>query len=186
MPSPVKLQPTNFTMSNGPSVTTAMWFPLENVQLVSLLSDANIYNRRQAQLELSERQAAIRDSHDAGNQLHTMVLDEKQAMKTRQHALWSIIGSGRVDDDHLLKWLNCASPEIRSWAVRTAGRQGSNSFLVLQKIKSLAHDSDPRVRIQVAIAIPKKAATHNIPDIIEPIIDVRSAGGGEACGFSCC
>ncbi|MDZ4850900.1 MAG: PVC-type heme-binding CxxCH protein [Pirellulaceae bacterium] len=152
-----------------PAVKIADFSKLPSDQLVAILSDGNIYNRRQAQLELSERQVAIREM-PISEKLMAMSLDSSKPIKERMHAVWSIIGSGPVPDDRLQKWLASESPELRSWSIRTAGRQQNKSPALIEQVNAMAKDKDPRVRIQVAIASPKidmKNATATLLDVLK-------------------
>ncbi len=125
---------------------------MTNSQLAQALHDPNIFNRQRAQLKLQER--AIAKDTETKEQIQTMVLDGKLPMKTRMHALWSLVGGGEIKEKFASKLISASEPELRAWGVRTIGEQGSfpPSF---DPLESLAADPDPRVRIEVAIAAPK-------------------------------
>ncbi len=129
---------------------------LSNLELESLLSDENIFNRQQSQLELQERRVLTKDSESA-KRLQSLVLQSESPIKYRMHALWSLIGSGTLPTEFLNQLLDSGSPELRSWAVRTAGRQNTRDAKTLEKITTIAADNDPRVRLQVSITVPKLA-----------------------------
>lgn len=137
-----------------PPVKVKDFAKLDNPSLVTLLRDENIYNRRQAQLELAERQVVTSDTKTR-DQLITITNDSKASIKLRMHAVWSLVSSGPVDEATLAKWFASSEPLIRSWAVRTAGRQSMKSVAIRDQVKKLAADADPRVRIEVAIAARK-------------------------------
>ncbi len=90
-----------------------------NEELVEWLVDANIYHRQQAQLELAERLVITKDLTTA-KRLFDRTVDESLTLKHRMHSLWALIGSGRVPDQWLQKWLSSSDPVVRSWGVRTA------------------------------------------------------------------
>jgi putative membrane-bound dehydrogenase-like protein len=162
-----------------PEVDAIDFSKLDNVDLVTLLSDANIYNRQQAQLKLSERRVVATDLSQA-KRLASISLDEKAKLKDRMHATWALIGGGDVNDELLLGWMQSNDAAVRAWGARTVGKQRSKSARVLQTLAKLAADEDARVRIQVAIAAPKlytdQTATkllievlrHSGPDAILP------------------
>ena len=149
-----------------PSAKVKDFSRLESAELVTLLGDSNIFNRRQSQLELCERQAATKEPKIA-EQLFAISLDAKRSSKNRMHALWSMIGSGMVSDGQLMSWLACEDALIRSWGVRTAGRQQNKSTPIVDKVKQLAGDQDSTVRLQVAIAIPKLDTAESTKTFVE-------------------
>ncbi len=137
-----------------PAVKVADFSKLDNRSLIQLLKDDNIYNRKQAQLKLAERKVLSSDKQ-AAEQLVAATLDANSPMKYRLQSLWALVGSGTVGDATILQWLQSPDAELRSWAVRTAGRQGSKSQQIVDQVSSLSGDNDPRVRIEVAIAARK-------------------------------
>jgi putative membrane-bound dehydrogenase-like protein len=129
---------------------------LSNLELESLLSDENIFNRQRAQLQIQERRVLTKDP-ECAKRLQSLVLNTELPIKYRMHALWSLIGSGTLPADFLNQLLDSNAPELRSWAVRTAGRQNTREATTLEKLRSIATDKDPRVRLQASIAAPKLA-----------------------------
>lgn len=148
-----------------PRVAMIDFNKLDNADLVTLLSDANIHNRQQAQLKLSERGVTSSDAAQA-KRLAAISLDESAKLKDRMHASWALIGGGAVSDQVLLGWMASSDPTVRSWGVRTAGQQRAQSQAVREKLATLAADGDARVRLQVAIAAPKLHADHRSTDLL--------------------
>ena len=141
---------------NRPKPKVKDFSKLSNLELESLLSDENIFNRQRSQLQLQERRVLTKDP-ECAKRLQSLVLNSESPMKYRMHALWSLIGSGTLPTDFLNQLLDSSSPELRSWGVRTAGRQNTRDSKTLEKITTIAADNDPRVRLQVSIAAPKLA-----------------------------
>jgi len=141
---------------NRPKPKVKDFSKLSNLELESLLSDENIFNRQRSQLELQERRVVTKDP-ECATRLQSLVLNSESPMKYRMHALWSLIGSGTLQADFLNQLLDSSSPELRSWGVRTAGRQNTRDAKTLEKLTTIAADKDPRVRLQVSIAAPKLA-----------------------------
>jgi putative membrane-bound dehydrogenase-like protein len=136
---------------------------LSNDLLLQELRSPNIYHRQRAQLEIAERSVATTDIAFA-EKLASMSIDMSIASKFRMHAAWSLSGSGPVAESTLNSWLTSKDPLLRAWGVRTIGRM-QQTLAVAPENKvadrtidtaiSLASDSDPRVRIEVAIAAAK-------------------------------
>ena len=141
---------------NRPKPKVQDFSKLSNLELESLLSDENIFNRQRSQLKLQERRVLTKDP-ECAKRLQSLVLNSESPMKYRMHALWSLIGSGTCEVDFLNQLLDSSSPELRSWGVRTVGRQNTRDAKTLEKITKIAADKDPRVRLQASIAAPKLA-----------------------------
>ncbi len=129
---------------------------LSNAELEGLLSDENIFNRQRAQLKLQERRVVTKDESSA-KRLQSTVLNADLPIKLRMHALWSLIGSGSLPATFLNQLLDRSEPELRAWGARTVGRQNTRESATLDKMKTIAGDTDPRVRLQASIAAPKLA-----------------------------
>lgn len=128
---------------------------LTDAQLVALLADPNIFNRQRAQLKLQERNVA--PESETARMIQKVVFDKSLALKTRLHALWSLVGSTRLTESMAKELLHASEPELRAWGVRTVGRQVIDTPAVRGWLENLASDSDPRVRVEVSIASPKLA-----------------------------
>ena len=149
---------------------------LSNLELESLLSDENIFNRQRAQLQLQERRVLTKDP-ECAKRLQSLVLDSDSPLKYRMHGLWSLIGAGTLSSEFMNQLLDSSSPELRSWAVRTAGRQNTRDATTLEKLKTIASDKDPRVRLQASIAAPKLAVgqTGSAENVLQQINVLRSS-----------
>jgi len=125
---------------------------LSNAELVEALRDENIFNRQRAQLKLAERsvlqEATIRRT------LEGMVIGN-EPLKTKMHALWAMAGAGKLSSEFLSKLMRDAMPEMRAWGVRLGGDHQPDDPMLAEQMRALASDTDPRVRVQVAIAAPK-------------------------------
>jgi putative membrane-bound dehydrogenase-like protein len=135
---------------------------LSNAQLVDLLVDENIFNRQRAQLKLQERRVVTTDSGIA-KKLEAMVLARESNPKTRMHALWALCGSGELSSAFLKTLLENDSAELRAWGTRIAGNQRTQDPILRDKVKELAKDVDPRVRIQVSVAAVKFSSGESGP-----------------------
>lgn len=125
---------------------------LTNAELVAALKDENIFVRQRAQLELAERGAV--NKPEISKALEQAVFGN-DPLKFRMHALWALAGSGNLPASLLQRLLESREPEMRAWGVRLAGDHQSNHGETAQRVRALASDEDPRVRLQVAIAAPK-------------------------------
>ncbi len=125
---------------------------LDTKELVSLLSDPNIFYRQQAQLELSERA-----SQEAVPMLTALATNAATPLKTRMHALWSLAGIGNISDATVVKIVADKDAAIQAWGVRIAATQHSKSKPLIDQIAGLASHPDARVRLQVAVAANKMA-----------------------------
>ena len=141
---------------NRPKPTVKDFNKLSNAELEQLLSNENIFIRQRAQLKLQERQVVSKDL-DSTKRLQAAVFKEEMALKYRMHALWALVGSGKVSAEFLNQLLDSSSPELRSWGVRTVGRQENRDAKTLDRLVKIAADRDPRVRLQASIAAPKLA-----------------------------
>src|SRR5262249_13305478 len=82
-----------------------------------------------------------------------LVLDEDESRKARLHALWSLVGTGKLSPAFHEKLLAHKDPTFRAWGVRAAGNFGKElDAKVRDKSLSLATDSSRDVQLQVAIA----------------------------------
>lgn len=131
-------------------------------QLIARLASANRFYRDQAQRVLSERA-----SEQAIPKLESIVMDDSASLKTRLHAMWSLIGARQLSDAFSLKLLAHANPQLRSWAVRYQGTVASEDPAIAQAIRELAHDESPDVRLQVATLAPQVDYLPTVPTLLE-------------------
>lgn len=119
-------------------------------QLIRRLYSPNVYYR-----DLAQRLLAERDNAGTREQLQRLVLADDTGSKTRMHALFSLVGTGRVDDGFHQSLLRHGNSSLRAWGVRAAGNMGRVSDEVRELVSSLRNDSSPDVMLQVAIAARK-------------------------------
>ncbi|WDI40172.1 PVC-type heme-binding CxxCH protein [Bremerella sp. P1] len=131
-------------------------------ELIARLASPNRFYRELAQRVLSERA-----SQKAIPKLESIVLDETVTQKTRLHALWSLIGARQLSDNFSLKLLAHSNPQLRSWAVRYQGTVASDNAEIAQRIRELAHDESPDVRLQVATLAPQVDYLPTVPTLLE-------------------
>jgi putative heme-binding domain-containing protein len=137
-------------------------------QLITRLASPNVYFRDLAQRLLWERNHA-----NANKKLEKLVLDETANHKTRMHALWALIGTGKLDVDFHKQLLAHKEPSLRAWGVRAAGNFGKVDAAIRDKVVSLANDPAADVQVQVAIAARKVDGIDAVPLLTE----VLTAGG---------
>lgn len=112
-------------------------------ELVAELSSPNLWRRRTAQRLLVERQST--EALDAINQL---AADDDQPLG-RLHALWTLSGLSRLEDDQIIAALASASPGLRRNALVLAEpRLREAPALWAPRLLPLAQDEDPQVRMQ--------------------------------------
>lgn len=122
---------------------------LNDQDLVARLSHDNVYHRRLARQLLTERQA------EKGS-LESIARDASIPQKTRLEAIWTRVSQGELSNEFLRTLLKDNDPVIRSWSVRAIGDHAQVGKPLLDKLTKLVDDPDPRVRLQVAIAAPKR------------------------------
>jgi putative membrane-bound dehydrogenase-like protein len=134
---------------------------LKSKDLVRLLAHPNEWQRRTGQRLLSER----RDGHImmpgkdgkpiiAGDPAVVPLLEQLLAggksLEARLAALWTLHGAGTLSDELLAKYADDQEPAIRAWGARFSGEQASEARLA--RLQRMAADSDPTVRLAVAVA----------------------------------
>jgi putative membrane-bound dehydrogenase-like protein len=119
-------------------------------QLIARLSSPNVYFR-----DLAQRLLVERDSDSARPNLQSIVLDDAAPLKTRMHALWALVGAGRLDVKFHAALLDHDNPALRAWGVRAAGNLGKVDPSIAEKVAALAKDEHPDVQLQVTIAARK-------------------------------
>ena len=119
---------------------------LNSKELVSLLSNSNIWQRRMAQRLLSERR-------DPASALPLKaLLTGGRTLEARLAALWTLQSSGLLDDQVLKDYSTDKEPAIRAWVARLAGERRVASEDMMAVLQNLAGDPDPSVRLAVATA----------------------------------
>jgi len=125
-------------------------------QLIVQLASGNIFFRETAQRILTERLGT--ESQALRAQLSALAFmpgTTSLHRKTRLHALWTLIGNGKLDPTFHLKVLEYPDPTHRAWGVRAAGNFGDVTPAIREKVATLALDPSPDVQLQVAIASRK-------------------------------
>ena len=131
---------------------------MSNDELVKLLSHPNVWWRRQAQRVLNEKfDPAMVEP------LRKMALDPSLANNANMHALWLLVSQKAVEPSFHLQLLGSRHPPTRNWGVRAAGQLGKVQPQVYERLKALAADESPDVRVQVAIAAGRLAEPDPLP-----------------------
>jgi putative membrane-bound dehydrogenase-like protein len=145
-------------------------------KLIERLGNPNVYFRDTAQRLLIERllsASAAGGPSATVDKLEKLVLDPKVPRKARMHALWTLVGAGRLAPDFHLRLVFHEDSAVRAWAVRAAGNMGKVDEGVLCKLIALTHDKSPDVKLQWAIAARKVEKI----DPLSTLLDVlREAG----------
>jgi len=130
-------------------------------ELIGLLASPNVYFREQAQQILRER-----DPGSARPKLERLALDDASPSKARMHALWALVGTGRLDPAFHSRLLAHADPANRAWGVRAAGNFRKVTPEIRDRVVALAEDPAPEVRVQVAVASRKIQGVDALPILI--------------------
>ncbi len=115
--------------------------------MLKLLSNPNVWWRREAQRLLNER-----FEPSLIPVLEKMALDSGDTTPAHMHALWILVSQGQLDPAFHLKVLASADEPTRNWGARGVGQLGTITPEVFDKFKSLANDPSPDVRLQTAVA----------------------------------
>ncbi len=116
--------------------------------LAARLARSNSWTSRAAQHLLSERQ-----NTDSTEFLLAM-LNGSRPWEQRILALWTLHGSGLLDENTLDLCAKQQSPELRAWSARLSGERAAiDSELGLSRLRNLASDSDVTVRAAAASAL---------------------------------
>jgi putative heme-binding domain-containing protein len=130
-------------------------------QLVRRLYSPNIYFRDTAQRLLSER-----DTPSVRARLEQLVLDAGAPRKARMHALWALVGTGRLEPGFHQRLLAHGDPGYRAWGVRAAGNFGKVDPAIRSRVEALAQDPSRDVQLQVAIAARKVEGLDPVPLLV--------------------
>jgi hypothetical protein len=137
---------------------------LNTAELVKTLEHPNVWQRRQAQRLLTEQQNV------AAKPLLEKLLAQGSTPEARLAALWTLHGSQQLDEATLDRYVADKEPAIRTWVARLAGERRLNSEAALNRLKTLAEDHDPAVRLAVATAARQHVSgslTVNTPPVME-------------------
>lgn len=130
-------------------------------QLIERLHSPNLYFRELAQQILSERA----DPADR-SKLEALVLGSEAPRKTRLHALYALVGTGKLDTKFHQQLLRHEDPTFRAWGVRAARNMKTPAAEIAARLAELSGDESPDVQLQVAIAAAKIDAIETIPTLL--------------------
>ncbi len=117
-----------------------------NSELVALLSHPNGWWRRTAQRILIER-------NDSADVERLEALARSSAPNNApMHAVWTLIGMRRITPAFHTELLGHPSPTFRAWGVRAACEMGAVSDGIFERIRVMATDPSPDVRLEVTVA----------------------------------
>lgn len=131
-------------------------------ELIKRLYSPNVYFRDIAQRLLCER-----DDPATRAKLQKLILGDQAPRKARMHALWSLIGTGRLEAAFHQELLAHKDPGYRAWGIRAAGNFQKVDAAICDKVVSLARDPAPDVQLQAAIAARKLERVDPIPLLIQ-------------------
>lgn len=131
-------------------------------ELIARLQSPNLFYRSLAQRVLVERADAA-----TNKKLAALVLNEDASHKARMHALWSLVGQGKLDAELHAKLLNSPHASLRAWGVRAAGNFAKVDDGLREKIGSMTVDESADVQLQVAIAAGKIDGLDPLPVWVE-------------------
>lgn len=123
---------------------------LDNNQLIELLANDNIWQRRQAQRLLNER---LRGQSGGAPGRLVQMFTSGPNVSARLAALWTLHGTGTLTEDMLDQAANDNEAAIRTWAARLTGERQVLSEVVADRVVKLAGDPDPEVRLAAATAV---------------------------------
>lgn len=142
---------------------------LSTPDLIAQLEAGNDMLRSTAVRILAERRDPT-----AIEPLEAFVFSSRE-QKFRLQALFSLISSGPLRKEFHAKLLASDQPVLRSWGVRAAGNQGEIDAPLVARVKELASDAEPTVKLQVAIAAKKIKGL----DAQELLLTVLSGSGDD-------
>jgi putative membrane-bound dehydrogenase-like protein len=112
--------------------------------LVQALAHPNLWWRRTGQRLLADQK------HETAVPALVALAENRQSALGRLHALWTLNGLGRLDDDVILRALTDAVPGVRENALQLAEPRLSRSSALDDAVLGLAQsETDARVRFQV-------------------------------------
>lgn len=161
--APIPPRPSGLDLGNATST-----------QLVETLAHRNVWHRRTAQRLLSERRDSKAKAPLAA------LLKSGAALESRLAALWSLHGASLLDNSILDASVSDNDAAIRTWVARLTGERGETSERIMERLETLASDSDDSVRLAVATAVrqftsgsltlntPSTASVEN--EIVGPIL----------------
>ena len=128
-------------------------------ELLAHLGNSNVFYRRKA------RQLLIEHNVEKAA-LEAKIFDQSLPLKTLMEALWTRTSQGDLSESFLVAILENSEPVIRAWGVRTAGDTAILSANAIANLLRLSTDADPRVRLQVAIAVTKQLPPQEAANVL--------------------
>ncbi len=114
--------------------------------------------------DIAQRLLAERADPQSRPALEALVLDDAAPRTARMHALWALVGMGRLPTEFNARLLAHADADLRAWGVRAAANHRPAQKLKTA-IAALANDPSPDVRLQVAIAAGKMSGLDAIDGV---------------------
>lgn len=132
---------------------------LEPTQLLTLLSDPNLWTRRRAGLELGWR-------GDQSILPALIALVRANQGQASLEALWAVNLLGGLNEELAIEWLGHQSPDVRRWVLRLVGdRRVAGPNLADTMSELAARESSVEVRSQMAASAKRLP-----PEVALPII----------------
>ena len=114
-------------------------------ELVTLLNHPNVWHREMAQRLLNERRDA-----ETQPALRAMI-QEASTLEGRLSALWTLHGSGLLDESTLDAASQHVDFGLRMWAARLTGERATDHWRAFARLERLAKDPHASVRAAVAL-----------------------------------
>jgi len=140
-------------------------------ELLGFLSSPNVWWRREAQRQLNEK---FVDAPMIAT-LQKMALNDEDKTQARIHALWLLCSQPSLDADFHMKLLTHADPVVRNWGVRAIGQNGKPVTAIYEKLKALAADPAPEVRLQVTVAAGRLLEADPLPVLFAMLSNIENA-----------
>jgi len=118
--------------------------------------------------DLGQRLLVERTARDAVPALETLLHNHKNP-RTRMHALGTLDGLNALSEELLCDALRDESAHVREQAVRYAQARVPASELLVKQLGKIIHDQDPRVRLEVLLAlgaVPGPDATRWLGELV--------------------
>lgn len=152
-----RLAPPDFKREPTPKLSRAT-----TLELVKLLEHPNAWHRETAQRLLHQRQ-----DKEAVLALRAVARDSASP-QARMHALWTLEGSGILEERDIREGMESKAPGVREHGLRLAEPRVAKSRTLGAETIKLARDGNARVRLQAAITLGEVAgddATRAIAEI---------------------
>lgn len=149
---------------------------LTNEQLITRLSDPNIWWRRNAQRLLIDRKVI-----SEAKKLEELAINGKTPVG-RLHALWTLEGLKLLSPELLTKAINDATPGVRENAIKLSEPFITSDVALQKSLVALQNDKNSKVRFQLLCTLgsldtPEAAKAHEnllFKDIEDPWIQIAA------------